>query len=218
MTMPSPRPGRRRTDYQLRVKGSADGLAVPHQRAHVGHARPLGHLCALGTWRDTLGARCGLSRQAALVDLEVDGSKQAYVCRDAVASGEGDEVARDDLIREKVYLLSIADDVAVVRDELVEPPERLSERRSCTKPTERGVSSIDSTVSPGEGEGHIPVRTMPMPMSMLTASSTLPVKALTTALPQRRRTSGLSQKTGGELVQEMTLKTHYSHEPGGGRE
>src|SRR6266702_8067108 len=133
MTMPSPRPGRRRTDYQLRVKGSADGLAVPHQRAHVGHARPLGHLCALGTWRDALGARCGLSRQAALVDLEVDGSKQAYVCRDAVASGEGDEVARDDLIREKVYLLSIADDVAVVRDELVEPPERLSERRSCTK-------------------------------------------------------------------------------------
>jgi len=107
------------------MKGSADGRAVPHQRAHVGHARPLGHLCALGTRHDTLPARCGLSRQAALVDLEVDGSKQAHVCRDTVAGGEGDEVAWDDLIREKVYLLSIADDVAVVRDELVERLERL---------------------------------------------------------------------------------------------
>jgi hypothetical protein len=38
----------------------------------------------------------------------------------AVAGGEGDEVIRDDLIREEVYLLSIADDVAMVRDKLVE--------------------------------------------------------------------------------------------------
>ena len=40
-------------------------------------------------------------------------------------SGEDDEVARDDLIREEVYLLSIADDVVVVRDELAERLERL---------------------------------------------------------------------------------------------
>ena len=36
-----------------------------------------------------------------------------------------DEVARDDLIREEVHLLSIADDVTVVRDELVERLKRL---------------------------------------------------------------------------------------------
>ena len=99
--------------------------AVSHQCAHVCYARPLGHLCALGTRRNTLSVRCGLTRQTALVYLEVDGSKQAHVRRDAVASGEDDEVARDDLIREEVYLLSIADDVAVVRDELVERLERL---------------------------------------------------------------------------------------------
>jgi len=113
MTMPEPRPWERRSDYQLRVKGSADVRAVPHQRAHVSYAHPLDHLCALGTRRDTIPARCGLSRQTAPVNLEVDSSKQAHVYRDAVAGGEGDEVARDDLIRdsEEVYLLSIADDV-----------------------------------------------------------------------------------------------------------
>ncbi len=127
MTMPEPRPWERRSDYQLRVKGSADVRAVPHQRAHVSYAHPLDHLCALGTRRDTIPARCGLSRQTAPVNLEVDSSKQAHVYRDAVAGGEGDEVARDDLIRDskEAYLLSIADDVVVARDELVERLERL---------------------------------------------------------------------------------------------
>jgi hypothetical protein len=68
---------------------------------------------------------CGLSRKTALVDLEFDSSKQAYVRGDAIAGSEGDEVARNDLIREEVYLLSIADDVTMVRDELVERLERL---------------------------------------------------------------------------------------------
>ena len=69
--------------------------------------------------------RCGLTRQTALVYLEVDGSKQAHVGRNAVARGEDDEVTRNNLIREEVYLLSIADDMAVVRDEFVERLERL---------------------------------------------------------------------------------------------
>ncbi len=124
MTMPEPRPWVRRSDYQLRVEGSAEARAVPHQRAHVAYARPLGHLCAPGTRRDTLPACCGLSRETALVGLEVDSRKQAYVRWVAVADGEGDEDARYDLICE-VYLLSIADDVTVARDELVEHLERL---------------------------------------------------------------------------------------------
>jgi hypothetical protein len=122
MTMPEPRP---RSYYQLGVQGSAEARAVPHQRAQVGYARPLGHLCALWTRRDSLPVGCGLSRKTALIDLEFDSSKQTYVRRDAIAGSEGDEVARNDLIREEVYLLSIADDVAMVRDELVERLERL---------------------------------------------------------------------------------------------
>ncbi len=124
--MPEPRPWERRSDYQLRVKGSADVHAVLHQRAHVGYARPLGHLCASGHGATPfLRAVVSLVRLLSLVDLDVDSSKQAYVRRDAVASGEGDELARYDLIHEEVYLLSIADDVAVVRDEFVERLERL---------------------------------------------------------------------------------------------
>lgn len=68
--------------------------------------------------------RCGLTRQTTLVDIEVNSSNQAYIRRDAVASGEDDEVARDDLIREEVYLFSITNDVAVMRDELVKRFER----------------------------------------------------------------------------------------------
>lgn len=68
--------------------------------------------------------RCGLTRQTTLVDIKVNSSNQAHIRRDAVASGEDDEVARDDLIREEVYLFSITDDVAVMRDELVERFER----------------------------------------------------------------------------------------------
>lgn len=68
--------------------------------------------------------RCGLTRQTTLVDIEVNSSNQAYIRRYAVASGEDDEVARDDLIREEVYLFSITNDVAVMRDELVKRFER----------------------------------------------------------------------------------------------
>ena len=68
--------------------------------------------------------RCGLTRQTTLVDIKVNSSNQAHIRRDAVASGEDDEVARDDLIREEVYLFSITDDVAVMRDELVKRFER----------------------------------------------------------------------------------------------
>jgi len=93
--------------------------ALHAQRAHVGDARPLGLRCALGT-RHALAVDCGLSHQTSLVDLEVDSTKQAHVRRDAVASGEGDEVAQDELIHEEVYLFYIADDVAAVRDKLVE--------------------------------------------------------------------------------------------------
>jgi len=122
--MLEPRPWERRSDYQSNVKGSTEARTDPHQRAHVGYARPLSHLCALGTRHDTLPARCGLSRQTALVNLEVDSSKQAYVRRDAVAGGEGDEVAQYDFTREEVYLLSIANDVTVVKDELFARLER----------------------------------------------------------------------------------------------
>ena len=58
--------------------------AISHQCAHVGYARPLGHLCALRTRRNTLRVRCGLTRQTALVYLEVEGSKQAHVHRNVV--------------------------------------------------------------------------------------------------------------------------------------
>jgi hypothetical protein len=107
------------------VNWDAKARAVSHQRAHVGYTRPLGHLGAFGTRRNTLPVRCGLSRQTTLINLEVNSSEQAYVRRDAVASGEGDEVAGYDLIREEVYLFSITNDVAVMRYELVERLERL---------------------------------------------------------------------------------------------
>ena len=189
MTTPEPRP---RSDYQLLVKQNAEARAVPHQRAHVGDARPLGHFCALRTRRDTLAVRCGLSRQTTLVDLEVDGSKEAHVRRDTVAGGEGDEIARDEFIREEVYLRSIADDVTVVRDELVERLKRLF-GTSFLYEADLNTGELNRLYCvAGEGEGGIPVRTMMMAMVMLTASSTFPMIALTTALPQRRRMSGLS--------------------------
>ena len=124
-TIPEPRPGERRVRLSLVCEQDAKARAVSHQRAHVGYARPLSHLRAFRTRGNTFPSRCGLTRQATLVDIEVNSGKQAYICRDAVASGEGDEIARDGLIREEVYLFPITDDVAVMRDELVQCFERL---------------------------------------------------------------------------------------------
>ena len=123
-TIPEPRPGERELDYHLSVSWDLKERAVSHQRAHVGYARPLSHLSAFGTRGNTFPVRCGLTRQTTLVDIEVNSSNQAYIRRYAVASGEDDEVARDDLIREEVYLFSITNDVAVMRDELVKRFER----------------------------------------------------------------------------------------------
>ena len=69
--------------------------------------RPLSHLGALGTRHNTLPVHCGRTCQTALVYLEVGGSKQAYVRRDAVANGEDDKVASGSLYF-IYYLLQIS--------------------------------------------------------------------------------------------------------------
>jgi hypothetical protein len=65
-----------------------------------------------------------------------------------------------------------------------------SERRSCTKPTRWDKISVEEMDV--RGWDYAPVRTMTTAMLILMASSTLPMIALTTALPHKRRISGLS--------------------------
>ena len=92
---------------------------VSYQRAHIRDTRSLGHLGAVGTGCNTLSPLGSFARQAALVNLEIEGSEQADVSRDAVACGEGDEITRNKLVGEQVNLFSVANDVAVVGNELV---------------------------------------------------------------------------------------------------
>jgi hypothetical protein len=58
------------------------------------------------------------------------------------------------------------------------------------KPT--GWERLQLELSRVERTDYAPVRTMMTAMLMLTASSTLPMMALTSALPHNRRISGLS--------------------------
>ena len=73
--MPEPRPGEQKLNFQLRVRRGEEARAISHQCAHVGYASLLCHLVALRIRRNTLPVRCILTRQTALVYLEVDGSK-----------------------------------------------------------------------------------------------------------------------------------------------
>ena len=84
--------------------GSGGGGGAPFERAGV----------------DGLSTRVGFARETGLVDFEVDGGDETDVSRDAVAGGEGDDVAWDELVREDVDGFLVPGDVTVVRDELVE--------------------------------------------------------------------------------------------------
>jgi hypothetical protein len=89
---------------------------VPHQCAHICYGRSFSHLGALSTWSRILPPRCGFTRQATLINLEVGGGQNAEISGDTVACGEGDKVARHNLIRKEVYVFSVADDVTVMRN------------------------------------------------------------------------------------------------------
>jgi hypothetical protein len=90
------------------------------ERDGLPDASPASAAAAIHAGIDAFPARLRLTREAALVDLQVNRGHDADVGGDAVARRKGDDVARDELVREDVDRLLLSQDVTVVGNKLVE--------------------------------------------------------------------------------------------------
>jgi hypothetical protein len=65
-------------------------------------------------------ARLDLSRQCTLVGLQLHGFQYPQIGRDAVSSGKGDDISRDELVGEDARCGTIPYQLAVVRNQLIQ--------------------------------------------------------------------------------------------------
>lgn len=65
-------------------------------------------------------ARLDLSRQCTLVGLQLHGFQYPQIGRDAISSGKGDDVSRDELVGQDARCGAISYQLAVVRDQLIQ--------------------------------------------------------------------------------------------------
>ena len=188
-------------------------LTIPHQRPHIRHARPIRQrrrptrTLRTPTLLHPLHPRLRFARQTALVHLELDRLDEAQVRGDAVAGAQCDDVAGDELVGEDVVRAAGADDVAVVGDEFVEGGEGFLRTAFLNEADWEDMSERQERQKAGEmsrggrrKENHeqssrnnlLPVSTMATATVILTASSTLPTRALTKALPRSNGIRGES--------------------------
>jgi len=142
------------TELSLRASGDNDAraAAVADEGTHVSDAWPLRECCIRSS--ECVGRLCDctrLAREAALVNLQVDGVKQADVSWDAVADRKVDNVARNELVGQKMCRKTVAQEMAVMRHQLVKCLKRLLASTFLYKPDCEMVSTLGLSICGAAG-------------------------------------------------------------------